>query len=97
VAVTAIVLSAVYVLWLYQRAFTGPVLPEGEAVTDLDRREVGTLAPLMLALVLFGFYPMPLLDIINPNVETTLTHVGVNDEAPTVPAADDDVAEGAHP
>ena len=96
VAVTAIVLSAIYVLWLYQRAFTGPVLPGSVAIADLDRREVGTLAPLMLALVLFGFYPMPLLDIINPNVETTLTHVGVHDEAPTVPAADHDVAEGAH-
>ncbi|WP_426242555.1 NADH-quinone oxidoreductase subunit M [Nocardioides sp. LHG3406-4] len=96
VAVTAIVLSAVYILWMYQRTFTGPAGPEIETFRDLDRREVGTLAPLILALVLFGFYPMPLLDIINPNVETTLTQVGVTDEAPTVPAADHDVAEGAH-
>ena len=95
VAVTAIVLSALYILWMYQRTFTGPARPGVEALTDLDRREVGTLAPLLLALVLFGFYPMPLLDIINPNVETTLTQVGVTDDAPTVPAADHDAAEGA--
>ena len=37
-----------------------------EPVKDLDRREIGALAPLLLALVLFGFYPMPLLDVINP-------------------------------
>ena len=46
---------------------------------DLDRREVGALAPLLLALVLFGFYPMPLLDVINPHVDDTLEHVGVHD------------------
>lgn len=94
VAVTAIVLAAVYVLWLYQRTMTGP---EQVEVSDLDRREVGTLAPLMLALVLFGFFPMPLLDVINPNVEDTLTQVGVTDEPPTVGSADGAVSsQGGH-
>ncbi len=37
------------------------------------------------ALVLFGFYPMPLLNVINPYVQDTLQHVGVKDPAPTVP------------
>ena len=53
-------------------------------VADLDRREVGVVAPLILALVLFGFYPMPLLDVINPTVHDTLSHVGVTDPEPTV-------------
>jgi NADH-quinone oxidoreductase subunit M len=95
IAVTAIVLAAIYVLWLYQRTMTGP---EQVEVRDLDRREVGTLAPLVLALVLFGFVPMPLLDTINPYVEDTLAQVGVTDEPPTVPAAEhaaDDEAAGA--
>jgi NADH-quinone oxidoreductase subunit M len=92
VAVTAIVLAAIYVLWLYQRTMTGP---EQVEVRDLDRREVGTLAPLMLALVLFGFVPMPLLDTINPYVDDTLAEVGVSDEPPTVPAADDATDEAA--
>ena len=54
-------------------------------IPDLNRREVGVLAPLFLALVLFGFYPMPLLNVINPYVQDTLQHVGVQDPAPTVP------------
>jgi NADH-quinone oxidoreductase subunit M len=83
-AVLAIVLAAMYALWMYQRTMTGPQRPELPEVSDLGRREVGALAPLLLALVLFGFYPMPLLDVINPNVEDTLTHVGVVDEAPTI-------------
>ncbi len=84
VAVLAIVLAAVYALWMYQRTMTGPGKPDAVEVPDLNRREVGVLAPLALALLLFGFYPMPLLDTINPYVHDTLAQVGVTDSAPTV-------------
>ncbi len=84
VAVSAIVLAAIYILWMYQRTMTGPPRPEVAGFTDLDRRELGTIAPLLVALVVFGFYPMPLLDVINPTVESTLVEVGVTDEGPTV-------------
>src|SRR3954454_3983163 len=87
IAVTAIVLAAWYILWMYQRTMTGPGI-SGDVVPDLDRREVGTLAPLLLALVLFGFYPMPLLDVINPATTTILQNVGVQDPAPTVAGAE---------
>jgi len=86
IAVTAIVLAAFYVLWMYQRTMTGPDVVGGGEVRDLDRREVGILAPLALALVLFGFYPMPLLNVINPYVKDTLQQVGVTDPPPTVQA-----------
>ena len=66
IAVTGIVLSAVYMLWAYQRIMTGPDVPEGDT-RDLDRREVIALAPLMVGLVLFGFYPAPLLDVGQPD------------------------------
>ncbi len=87
VAVSAIVLAAIYVLWMYQRTMTGPTRPEVAGFTDLDRREVGVVAPLLVALVVFGFYPMPLLDVINPSVEDTLSQVGVVQEQPSVPAS----------
>ena len=101
IAVTAIVLAAVYILWTYQRTMTGPLRPEFGGVNDLNRREIGAIAPLLLALVLFGFYPMPLLDVINPSVEDTLTFVGVSDDPPTVASdhgAETDPAteQGAH-
>jgi NADH-quinone oxidoreductase subunit M len=85
IAVTTIVLAAFYALWMYQRTMTGPTLrPEIQGFTDLNRREAGAVAPLVLALVLFGFYPMPLLDVINPTVDTTLEQVGVSDDLPAV-------------
>jgi NADH-quinone oxidoreductase subunit M len=94
IAVTAIVLAAVYMLWAYQKMFTGPnptslqteVDAGGDGVADLGRREIGVLVPLMLALVLFGFYPAPLLDVSNPFSEQLLQQTGVTDDGPSVPA-----------
>jgi NADH-quinone oxidoreductase subunit M len=94
IAVTGIVLAAIYMLWAYQRMFTGPndaaldaeVSAGGDGVADLGRREIGVLAPLLLALVLFGFYPAPLLDVANPFSERLLQHTGVKDDGPRVPA-----------
>jgi NADH-quinone oxidoreductase subunit M len=84
VAVTAIVLAALYILLLYQRTMTGPTRPEVAGMSDLNRREIVAIAPLLALLVGLGFYPQPLLDAINPAVEQTLTHVDKQDPAPTV-------------
>ncbi|QWF22939.1 NADH-quinone oxidoreductase subunit M [Nocardioides sp. LMS-CY] len=92
VAVTGIVLAAIYVLWLYQRTMTGPSVPGDEAIRDLGRRELVAVVPLIAALVVFGFWPMPMLDAVNPTVDSLLQHVGVTDDPPTVPVAE----EGAH-
>ena len=80
VAVLAIVLAAIYALWTYQRTMTGPDRAGIAAVPDLDRREVGIVAPLVLALVLFGFFPMPLLEVINPFVQDALAGAGIAQE-----------------
>jgi NADH-quinone oxidoreductase subunit M len=85
IAVTGIVLAAVYVLWMYQRTMTGPTPPAVEGDRELGVREVGAVAPLMVALVLFGFVPGPLLDVANPTIEALMSHVGVTDDAPDVP------------
>jgi NADH-quinone oxidoreductase subunit M len=93
VAVSGIVLAAIYVLWMYQRTMTGPNPLPAVTMPDLNRREVAVIAPLMVGLVLFGFYPMPLLDVSNPTVDTLLQHVGVSDDEPVVPAAGPGSAE----
>jgi NADH-quinone oxidoreductase subunit M len=93
IAVTGIVLSAVYMLWAYQRMMTGPDVPPGDT-RDLGRRELVAVVPLMAALVIFGFYPAPLLDVSNPTVEVLLENSGVGDDGPTVtPAAAEEGTE----
>ena len=83
---TALVLSSMYMLWLYQRVMTGPVAPENERIRDLVPREVAVVAPLMALLLVLGVYPKPVLDIINPAVGNTMTTIGQHDPAPIVPA-----------
>jgi NADH-quinone oxidoreductase subunit M len=101
VAVTGIVLAAIYVLWMYQRTMTGPTPVEVEGTKDASLREVLAVAPVMIALVLFGFFPAPLLDVANPTIESLLSHVGVSDDPPTVqpgdlPAHDETEGEETH-
>ncbi len=87
---TGIILAALYMLLLYQRVFTGPK-PVVEAMTatpDLNHRERWVVAPLIGLFLLLGFYPKPALDIINPSVDKTLTHVSVTDPAPAVGATE---------
>jgi NADH-quinone oxidoreductase subunit M len=83
--VTALVLSAVYMLWLYQRVMTGPVVSGNEKIGDLRARELIVVAPLIALLLVLGIYPKPVLDIINPAVENTMTTTGQHDPKPTVP------------
>ena len=91
VAVSAIVLAALYILLMYQRTMTGPAKPGTEAITDLNRREIAVVAPLVALIVGLGFFPQLLLDSINPAVDATISHVGKENPAPTVTAE-----EGAH-
>ena len=83
-AALALVLSAVYVLWMYQRMMTGPVTEGNETITDLRPRELLVVAPLIMLLVVLGVYPKPALDVINPAVEHTMTAIHQTDPAPTV-------------
>lgn len=85
-AASALVLSAIYVLWMYQRMMTGPTPPtlaEGDTrLPDLRAREIAVVAPLIALLLVLGVYPKPALDVINPAVTHTLTTIDQPDPAP---------------
>lgn len=61
IAVTSIVLAAAYALWTYQRIFTGPITAR-EGIVDLSWTDGVVLTPLVVAMVVFGFFPQPILD-----------------------------------
>ncbi|MGA8977646.1 MAG: NADH-quinone oxidoreductase subunit M [Pedococcus sp.] len=83
VATVGIILAALYILLMYKRMMTGPK-PELDApVRDISLREKIVVAPLIAAFLVLGFYPKPVLDVLNPAVAKTLSHVGVTDPAPT--------------
>ena len=76
VAAFGVVLAAVYLLWAYERMFTGPVSkPENEKLRDLGAREIAILVPIGLLIVVLGVYPKPALDRIEPSVESILDRI----------------------
>ncbi len=96
--VTALVLAAIYMLWLYQRVMTGPVAAGNEKITDLKPRELLVVTPLIALLIGLGVYPKPVLELINPAVANTMTTIGQHDPAPSVPPGTGlpRTAEGPH-
>ncbi len=71
------VLAALYLLWAYQRIFNGPLEGADNANTsDLNRLEVGIMAPLVVAIVAIGLFPAPLFDRVEPSVGRVLAEMG---------------------
>ncbi|NBE82713.1 NADH-quinone oxidoreductase subunit M [Micromonospora rubida] len=88
ISTLGIILAAAYVLWMVQRTTQGtlnPALTEIEPMRrDLSLREKFVVAPLIALIVLLGFYPKPVTDVINPAVRATMEDVGRTDPAPEV-------------
>jgi len=76
IASFGVVLAAIYLLWAYERVFTGvPDKEENLALQDLSTREIGLLAPLAILVVVIGLFPSILLDKIGPSTEAVLDHI----------------------
>jgi NADH-quinone oxidoreductase subunit M len=76
IAAVGVVLAAIYLLWAYERVFTGvPEKEENRILTDLSVREIALLAPLAILVLVIGLYPNVLLDKITPSTEAVIDHV----------------------
>ena len=91
-AASGVVLAAIYLLWAYERMFTGPVTNEAnKGLPDLNAREIGVLVPLIALIVFLGIYPKPALDRIEPAVENIIDRIeqATDYEAPEFGRIDD--------
>jgi NADH-quinone oxidoreductase subunit M len=81
-ATSGLILGAAYYLWTLQRMFFGPFHLKGnihaDQIFDLDRREYLMLVPLALAALVFGIFPQPLLDFIDPFARQLVELVSAN-------------------
>jgi NADH-quinone oxidoreductase subunit M len=77
-ATLVMILAAVYLLWLYQRVFTGELSPFlkglGAKLTDVTPIEIATLAPLAAMIVAFGVLPALLTSAFAPSVAQFLMY-----------------------
>ena len=81
-----IVLAALYILIPVQRALHGPVTPGNEGLSDLNMRERIAIAPVLAIIIALGFYPSPLLNVINPAADHTIAQSGFTDPVSQIDA-----------
>ncbi|MEJ6761368.1 MAG: NADH-quinone oxidoreductase subunit M [Candidatus Planktophila sp.] len=83
IATFGIVLAALYILIPVQKALHGPTTPGNESLPDLNLREKIAIAPVIAVIVALGFYPSPLLNVINPASAHVIESQGFTDPLPT--------------
>ena len=74
-----IVLAALYILIPIQKTLHGPTTSGNENLKDLCLREKIAISPVILIIVVMGFYPKPVLDLINPTAEKVVVNAGFTD------------------
>lgn len=74
VASLGVVLGAVYMLWLYQRVFYGPLdKPEIKEMPDMTVREYCMLIPLVGMIIVVGIYPHSMRAVYGPTLDHALS------------------------
>jgi len=74
-ATIGVILSAAYALWLYRRMIFGELeKPSLQAISDMNPREIAIMAPLVFLTILFGIYPLPVLDVTAQSVEALISN-----------------------
>jgi NADH-quinone oxidoreductase subunit M len=75
VAATGVILSAVYLLWMFQKVMFGPNNnPKNKHLPDLTAREFFVFLPILVAAFWLGIRPGTFLDVIDPAVTRTLVN-----------------------
>jgi NADH-quinone oxidoreductase subunit M len=76
VAASGVILSAVYMLWMFQRVNYGPITNEkNKDLPDMSRREWWVLAPAIAMAVVMGVLPGPFLRAMAPSVDRIVERV----------------------
>ncbi|MEX2161840.1 MAG: NADH-quinone oxidoreductase subunit M [Anaerolineales bacterium] len=73
-AAVGVILAAVYILFMFQKMFLGPITKKAnEKLKDLSWRELAVIVPLLVLIFWIGLYPKPFFDLIHPAVEQLVT------------------------
>jgi NADH-quinone oxidoreductase subunit M len=80
VAVTGVILAALYLLWAYQRVFHGTPDEDNANFPEIRFTEVLGLLPLLGLIFFMGLYPKPIFDRIEPSVTKLVAHVEANSD-----------------
>jgi NADH-quinone oxidoreductase subunit M len=88
VAATGVILAAIYLLWLVQRVFYGPITnEENRHIPDIAWNELLALAPLVVFIVWIGVHPNTFLRKMSPSVNQLLATIGSEKEGKVMTAS----------
>ncbi len=89
VATSGVILSAVYMLWVFQRVMFGELdNPKNQKLLDLNAREITIMVPLLIMIFFMGLYPKPFIDKMDPAIKKLVAQVRVASvNAQVIPAA----------
>lgn len=76
IAATGVILSAVYMLWMFQRVNYGPLTnPKNAGLRDLSPREWVVIAPIVAMCIIMGVFPNVFLKPMEPAVRRAVEYV----------------------
>ncbi len=77
-AAVGIILAAVYLLYMFQKLFLGPVdKEENRVLLDMNLREIVTLVPLLIFIFWIGLYPSPFFNLMEASVAKLVENIQV--------------------
>ena len=77
-AAIGVILAAVYLLYMFQKLFLGPVdKEENRKLLDMNFREIITLVPLLILIFWIGLYPSPFFNLMEASVTKLVEHIQV--------------------
>ena len=102
IASSGVILSAVYMLWMFQRVMFGELdNPKNQKLTDLNAREIGIMIPLLVLIFVMGLYPNPFIEKMDPAVKKLVAQTRPKTmtalKAPAMPAMPAADQHGAAP
>ena len=106
IATSGVILSAVYMLWMFQRVMFGELKnPKNMVLKDLNLREMVIMAPLVALIFFMGVYPRPFIDSMSPSIDRMIAQTtgqkqvaqAIPSEVPAAVAAPEAALPAGHP
>jgi NADH-quinone oxidoreductase subunit M len=73
IATSGVILSAVYMLWMFQRVMFGNLdNPKNQKLEDLNAREIALMLPLVFMIFFMGVYPTPFISRMAPALDKVI-------------------------
>jgi NADH-quinone oxidoreductase subunit M len=76
ISTLGIIVTAGYFLYMLQRVFMGPLNEKWAGITDINKRELFTLIPLMIIVVIIGVYPLVALRYQAASINVLIQNLG---------------------